>query len=315
MSSYDNNETNQSYNIFKLAKTPLIVTGIFFLLQVIIVPLFLLEVPVGYGAVTAFGGSVDETVYLSGPHFVAPWKKALNWKLQTVVRPRDTTPTDSNNQPITAKVLPQVWIEPSAIPTLARNYGDYESMMKSVVEPQINQATRGKTSQRDPEHLIWERHEVVVGIQEALQTGISDALKVKGVSTKAVHVGLVSIPQFGFSKAVRDTLENKAESHVRTLTAKALAKIAEIEADRKAQLVEIAADGESQAKEILASADAYKADKIGKANAAAPIVAKYESIMKWLDAGGHASRIQLSGNSQVILPPLQGTTTAPATQQ
>jgi len=315
MNSYDNDTNLKTYNIFSLAKTPLILTGIFFVLQVIIVPLFLLKVPVGYGAATAFGGSVDEEVYLSGPHFVAPWKKALFWKLQTVVRPRDTTPTDSNNQPITAKVLPQVWIEPSAIPSLARNYGDYDSMMRSVVEPQINQATRGKTSQRDPEHLIWERHDVVVGIQEALQAGISDALKVKGVPADAVHVGLVSIPQFGFSKAVRDTLENKAESHVRTLTARASAKIAEIEADRKAQLVEIAADGESQAKQILAEADAYKADKIGKANAAAPIVAKYEAIMRWLDAGGHASRMQLNGNSQVILPAVQGATVAPAAQQ
>lgn len=315
MNSYDTPSNQNTYSIFELAKRPLIATVIFFVLQVIIVPLFLLEVPVGYGAATAFGGSVDSEVYLSGPHFVAPWKKALYWKLQTVVLPRDTTPTDSNNQPITAKVLPQVWIEPAAIPALARNYGDYESMMRSVVEPQINQATRGKTSQRDPEHLIWERNDVVIGIQQALQAGISESLKVKGVQTDAVHVGLVSIPQFGFSKAVRDTLEKKAESHVRTLTANALARIAEIEADRKAQLVEIAADGESQAREILAAADAYKAEKIGKANAAAPIVAKYEAIMKWLDAGGHASRMQLSGNSQVILPTAPGATAAPAAQQ
>lgn len=91
--------------------------------------------------------------------------------------PHQLIQTISQSQP---KCCLEFWIEPAAIPALARNYGDYESMMRSVVEPQINQATRGKTSQRDPEHLIWERNDVVIGIQQALQAGISESLKVKG---------------------------------------------------------------------------------------------------------------------------------------
>jgi regulator of protease activity HflC (stomatin/prohibitin superfamily) len=114
-------------------------------------------------------------------------------------------------------------------------------------------------------------------------------------------VGLVAITQFGFSKPVRDTLENKAESQVKTHTANAQAKIRGIDADMNGRVTEIIADGEAAAAQAIAKANAYKVQKVGAANAVAPDVAKYEAIMKWLKAGGHSPRIQLGNNTQVII--------------
>jgi regulator of protease activity HflC (stomatin/prohibitin superfamily) len=288
-------------NPLKLIRVPGIILATLIVLQVVVQPLFMLQVPLGYGAVLAFGGSVEDTVYLEGPHFKLPWKHAIFMKLRTVADARETNPTDSNNQSIGATVVPQIWIEPSAIPALARNYGSFESLMKSVVEPQINQATRGNTSLHTPEELIWNRPLVVKGIRDSLQSAISEQLEAKGVDRNAVHVGLVAITQFTFSKAVRDTLEQKAESQVKTHTANARARIRAIEADKDGQVTEITADGDAEASRIIAEANAYKVQKVGEAAAAAADVAKYEAIAKWIEAGGHSSRIQLGNGAQVII--------------
>jgi len=236
-------------------------------------------------------------------------------KLWTVAEARETTPGDSNNQPITATVVPQIWIEASAIPALAKSYGTFDSLMKIVVDPQINQATRGQTSLRTPEKLIWDRQEVVNDVQKDLQTNISEQLEAKGVKGDSVHVGLVAITQFGFAKGVRDTLEAKAESQVKTHTANAAAKIRNIDADMKGKTTEITADGDAKASQIIAEAQAYKVQKVGEANASAPDVAKYEAIMKWLAAGGHSTRMQLGAGTQVIISGLGSDSAAPAAKQ
>ena len=152
MPTFDNS-TQSGVNVMKLVRLPLIILGVLFVLQVIVQPLFLLEVPNGSAAAIAFGGSVENHVYEAGPHLKMPWQHAIIMKLQTVADARETTPTDSNNQAIGATVVPQIWIEPSAIPSLARNYGSFEGLIKSVVEPQINQATRGNVSLHTPEEL------------------------------------------------------------------------------------------------------------------------------------------------------------------
>ncbi len=271
------------------------------MLQLIVQPLFVLQVPAGYAAVLATGGSVEDTVYMPGPHLKKFWQHAIYVKLWTVAEPRETTPTDSNNQAIGATVVPQIWIEASAIPALVRNYGDLPSLLKSVVDPQINQATRGQSSLRTPEKLIWDRPQVVKDVQTALQAAISEQLQAKGVDPDAVHVGLVAITQFSFSEPVRKTLEAKAESQVRTHTANANATIRGIVADKEGQVTEITADGDAAASQIIAQANAYKVQKVGEANAAAPDVAVYEAIMKWLAAGGHSSRIQLGNGGSLMI--------------
>lgn len=304
MYSYEKKKPTTS--LWQLVKWPMIITGTLFALQVIVQPLFLLTVPTGYGAALAIGGSVGDTTYMPGPHFKLPWQSAILMKLWTVAEVRETTPADSNNQPIGATVVPQIWIEPSAIPALARNYHNFESLMKAVVDPQISQATRAQTSLHTPEELIWERPAVVENIQKALQAAISDQLATKGVDRNAIHVGLVAIPHFAFSEPVRNTLEAKAESQVRTHTANAQAKIRGIEADMNGQVTEITADGDAEASQIIAKANAYKVAKVGEANAAAPDVGKYEAIMNWLAAGGHSSRIQLGNGAQVIISGADG---------
>jgi len=295
------NGAPKAFSLWSMLKVPAMVLLAMFVLQVIMQPLLMFSVPAGYGAALATGGSVQDGVFMPGPHFKLPWQSAIYMKLWTIADARETTPTDSNNQAISATVVPQIWIEPSAIPSLARNYGDFQSVIKGVVDPQINQATRGQTSLRTPEKLIWERPAVVADVQKALQTAISDQLEQKGVDRNAVHVGLVAITHFGFSKPVRDTLEAKAESHVKTLTANANAQILNINADKDGQVTEITADAEATAAKIIAEANAYKVQKVGQANAAAPDVAKYEAIMKWLQAGGKSPRIQLGPNTQVII--------------
>jgi regulator of protease activity HflC (stomatin/prohibitin superfamily) len=305
--NFDRNSNSRSDNqqptigLWKLIRIPVYITLALFVLQVIVQPLFMLEVPAGYGAALAVGGSVSDGYYMPGPHGKMPWQHAILMKLRTVAEPRETAPTDSNNQAITARVVPQIWIEPKDIPALARNFGSYESLMKSVVDPQINQATRGQVSLRDPEQLIYERPAVVTGIHKALQDAISEQLQNKGVDPNAVHVGLVAVTQFGFSEGVAHTLELKAESQVKTHTAIANATIKNIVADKDGQVTEITADGEATAAKLLAEANAYKVKKIGEANAAAPDVAKLEAINQWLKDGGHSSRVLIGPGTQVIL--------------
>jgi regulator of protease activity HflC (stomatin/prohibitin superfamily) len=300
MPSYDR-QPESGVNVFKLVRTPLIILASLFVLQAIVQPLFLMEVPVGYGGALAFGGSVENRVFEAGPHLKMPWQHSILMKLRTVADARETTPADSNNQPIGATVVPQIWIEPSAIPALAKNYGSFDSLIKSVVEPQITQATRGTTSLHTPEDLIWNRPTVVGDVRNSLQAAISEQLEAKGVDKNAIHVGLIAITQFGFSKPVRDTLEAKAESQVKTHTANAKAKIRAIEADKDGQVTEITADGDAEYSRIIAQANAYKVQKVGEAAAAAADVAKYEAIAKWIEAGGHSSRVQLGNGAQVII--------------
>jgi regulator of protease activity HflC (stomatin/prohibitin superfamily) len=300
MSPHDE-QNPTSPSLWKLVRIPALITIAFFVLQVIIQPLFIVAVPAGSVAVLAFGGSVDNETLEPGPHLKSPLKHAIYMKMWTIAEARETAPTDSNNQAITATVVPQIWIEPSAVPSLVRNYGDFQSLMKSVVDPQINQATRGQTSNHTPESLIWDRPKVVGDVRKALQEAISEQLEAKGVDRNAVHVGLVAITQFGFSSAVRGTLEAKAESQVRTHTATAQAKIRGIVADKDGHVTEILADGDATYAQTIAEANAYKVQKVGEANAAAPDVATYESIMKWLAAGGHSSRVQVGGSTPVII--------------
>jgi Membrane protease subunits, stomatin/prohibitin homologs len=292
---------NQNPGLLKIVRLPLMITLLMFVLQVIVKPLFMLEVPVGYGAALATGGSVHDGTYMPGPHLKWPWQHGIMMKLVTVAEPRQSTPTDSNNQPIGATVVPQIWIEPSQIPTLARNYGSFESLMKSVVDPQITQATRGNTSLHTPEQLIWNRHDVVEAVRSSLQKAIGEQLAAKSVSKDAVHVGLVAITQFSFSKPVRDTLENKAESQVKTHTANAKARIQAIQADKDGKVTEITADGDAEYNKLIAEANAYKVQKVGEAAAAAADVALYEAITKWVEAGGKSPRIQLGNGAQVII--------------
>ncbi|MBS1998506.1 MAG: hypothetical protein JSS86_19410 [Cyanobacteria bacterium SZAS LIN-2] len=314
MSSFDQNP-NPGPSVLKQVRLPLIILATLFVLQVIVQPMFLFSVPAGSGAALATGGSVQDDVYMPGPHFKMPWQSAIYMKLWTVAEPRETNPTDSNNQPVTATVVPQIWIEAKDIPTLARNYGSFEAVIKGVVEPQINQATRGKTSLKTPEQLIWQRPEVVADIRTALQAAISEQLEAKHVDPNAVHVGLVAITQFGFSKPVRDTLENKAESQVKTHTANAQAKIRGIVADKEGRVTEIVADGDATAAQIIAQANAYKVKKVGEAAAAAADVAKYEAIVKWAEAGGNSPRMQLGNGTQVIIQAPTASAPAAANKQ
>jgi regulator of protease activity HflC (stomatin/prohibitin superfamily) len=299
--SFENEHQDNTVSIWKSIRTPGLILAALFTVQAIILPLFVMSVPAGSAAVLAFGGSVEKTVLMPGPHIKMPWQHGIFMKLWTIAEPRETTPTDSNNQAITATVVPQIWIDPNAIPALVNNYGDFATLMKSVVDPQINQATRAQTSLRSPEKLIWNRADVVRDVRTSLQDAISEQLEAKGVDRDAIKVGLIAITQFGFSDAVRETLEAKAESQVRTHTATAQATIRGINADKDGHVTEIKADGDSAAAQIIAEANAYKVQKVGEANAAAPDVAKYEAIMKWLAAGGHSSRVQVGNGTQVIL--------------
>ena len=59
MDSFD--EKQPTTSIWKLVKWPVIITSIFFVLQVIVQPLFMLTVPAGYGAALAVGGSTGHS--------------------------------------------------------------------------------------------------------------------------------------------------------------------------------------------------------------------------------------------------------------
>lgn len=303
MTSYDSNEQNPqpTPSIWRLVRIPALILGGIMFLQLIVQPFFMFQVPAGYGAALTTGGDVAEDVYLAGPHFKLPWQSASYMKLITGVLPQETKPTDSNSQSLNATVVPQIWIEAKYIPTLLRAYGSYDVMLKSVVEPQILQATRGQTSHRTPEQLIWNRDELVNDIRETLGAGIAQQLKARSIDKAAIQVGMVAVTQFGFSKAVRDTLENKAESQVRTHTANAKARIRGIVADKDARVTEITAEGDAEANKLLNDANAYRAKKLGEAAAASADVAQFEAITKWVDKGGKTPRIQLAPGSQVIL--------------
>lgn len=303
MTSYDSNEQNPqpTPSIWRLVRIPVYILAAILVVQLIVKPFFMFQVPAGYGAALTTGGDVHDEVYLAGPHFKMPWQSAAYMKLITAVLPQDTKPTDSNSQSLNATVVPQVWVEAKHIPILLRAYGSYQAMLKSVVEPQIGQATRGQTSHRTPEQLIWNRDELVSDIRDSLGAGIAQQLKARNIDKDAIQVGLVAVTQFGFSKAVRDTLENKAESQVRTHTANAKARIRGIVADKDARVTEITAEGDAEANKLLNEANAYRAKKLGEAAAASADVAQYEAIVKWVDKGGKSPRIQLAPGSQVII--------------
>jgi hypothetical protein len=251
-------------SLWQLVKWPVIITGTLFALQVIVQPLFLLTVPTGYGAALAIGGSVGDTTYMPGPHFKLPWQSAILMKLWTVAEVRETTPADSNNQPIGATVVPQIWIEPSAIPALARNYHNFESLMKAVVDPQISQATRAQTSLHTPEELIWERPPWSRTSRKHCKRQSATSSRPKASIARNPRRPCC-YPHFAFSEPVRNTLEAKAESQVRTHTANAQATIRGIEADMNGQVTEITADGDAEASQIIAKANAYKVAKVGEA--------------------------------------------------
>jgi regulator of protease activity HflC (stomatin/prohibitin superfamily) len=297
----DNDLAEAGSHPFKLVRLPVILTAVVFTLQVIVKPMFCTEVPVGYGGALAFGGSVENRVLDEGPHFKWPWQHTILMSLRTLADARQTTPTDSNNQAIGATVQPQVWIDPKAIPALARNYGTFDNVMKSVVDPQINQATRGTVSTHTPEQLVWTRPDIVRDVRASLQAAIGDQLEAKGVDKNAVQVGLIAITDFSFSDAVRHTLEQKAESGVKAKTATAQAQIRAIDADKDGQVTEITADGNATATQIIAEANAYKVQKVGEAAAAAASVSELEAIQHWIDAGGHSSRVQLAPGANVII--------------
>lgn len=288
-------------SVLKIVRTPAIILGVLMSAQLIVQPFFMFSVPTGYGAALSTGGSVHDEVYLPGPHFKMPWQSAYQIKTWPTVATVKTVTSDSNNQPVTTYVAPQVWIDPAAIPALVRNYNSLENVMKTVVEPQVAQAIRGQTSNRTPEAIIWERPEAVKLMRRELQSKIGDQLAVKGVSRDAVKIGLVALLQVAFTDPVIKTLENKAESQVKTHTANAQKLIRAIVADKDGQVTELLADGDAAAAKIIADAQAYRVSKVGEAAAAAADVAKYEAIIKWIDAGGNSSRVQIGKDAQVIL--------------
>lgn len=297
----DNGLTPERKSVLKIVRTPAIILAALMSAQLIVQPFFMFSVPTGYGAALATGGSVHDEVFLPGPHFKMPWQSTYQMKTWPTVTTIKTVTSDSNNQPVTTYVAPQVWIEPAAIPALVRNYNTLENVMKTVVEPQVAQAIRGQTSNRTPELIIWERPDAVKGMRESLQTKIGDQLAVKGVSRDAVKIGLVALLQVAFTDPVIKTLENKAESQVKTHTANAQKRIRAIVADKDGKVTELLADGDAESAKIIADAQAYRVSKVGEAAAAAADVAKYEAIIRWIEAGGNSSRVQIGKDAQVIL--------------
>ena len=113
MSSYDNTNNPVTVSLWKLVRLPAIVVITMFVLQAIVQPFFMTAIPAGSVGVLAFGGNVGNDVLEPGPHFKPFWKSTIVMKMWTVAEPRETAPTDSNNQAITATVVPQIWIKPS----------------------------------------------------------------------------------------------------------------------------------------------------------------------------------------------------------
>jgi regulator of protease activity HflC (stomatin/prohibitin superfamily) len=222
-----------------------------------------------------------------------------------VAEPRDSNPRDINNQPLTAEIVPQLWIDPTAVPLLYKKIGDFAALKATIIDPQIQQATGASTPKFSPEGLVYDRPTLVANIQKELQNALSEQLKEKGVPADAVRVGLVAMTQFEFSPTVTDTLENKAETYVKNRTANAIAQITGIMADAKGQEVEIQAKAEAEATRTLNEANAYAVTRKGDALDAAASVGQLEAITNWGAAGGHLPRMILSPTNQVIVNPAQ----------
>jgi regulator of protease activity HflC (stomatin/prohibitin superfamily) len=290
--------------IWSLVKKPVYTTlGMFAL--ILFVKLFVFSVPAGNVAVLRIGGDVGDTVFYPGPHLSMPWQSTVYYPTRTVSEPRDSNPRDINNQPLTAEIVPQLWIDPTAVPLLYKKIGDFAALKQTIIDPQIQQATGASTPKFSPEGLVYDRPTLVANIQKELQAALSEQLKEKGVPADAVRVGLVAMTQFEFSPKVTDTLEAKAETFVKNRTATAIATITGIVADTKGQEVEIQANADAEKSKIIAEANAYAVRRKGEALDAAASVGQLEAIINWGAAGGHLPRMILSPTSPVIVNPGQ----------
>lgn len=246
--------------LFHLKTIPII--AILVALGILIVSLFVTQVPTGFtGVLTTFGRVEDRTLE-SGINFKFPWQKIITMDNREQRASFNFNAFSSDIQQTDVYGSINYKIDQQTAMTLYKTIGiDYSN---TLISPRLLENTKVVFSRYTAENLISKRDILADEILELMQVDLE---------AYGINVISISIEDIDFTDAFTNAIEAKQVATQEKLRAETQQQQATMEAEAQAERQRIAAEAEADVVKIEADAEAYstKARATAEAEANAKI--------------------------------------------
>lgn len=246
--------------LFHLKTIPII--AILVALGILVVSLFVTQVPTGFtGVLTTFGRVEDRTLE-SGINFKFPWQKIITMDNREQRASFNFNAFSSDIQQTDVYGSINYKIDQQTAMTLYKTIGiDYSN---TLISPRLLENTKVVFSRYTAENLISKRDILADEILELMQVDLE---------AYGINVISISIEDIDFTDAFTNAIEAKQVATQEKLRAETQQQQATMEAEAQAERQRIAAEAEADVVKIEADAEAYstKARATAEAEANAKI--------------------------------------------
>jgi regulator of protease activity HflC (stomatin/prohibitin superfamily) len=292
-------QTNEVRSVFRAYRGPIIATCAI-LLAIFVKCMFTAEVPAGHVALVYNWGKLD-TSYTHGPGLMwkAPWpaQSVEYFPVRLTVQQHKGEAADSKQQLVDTEISVQLVVNPKAAPMLRKEIGSYETVLSTVVDNNIPQATKAESTQHDVQVLVTDREKLRRDIATHLQQLIDNTLAEKNI-TDAIKVVQVGVTQFDFKDGFVRSIDDKVKAQQEAFTAAIQKRITEIDADANARRTEILAAANADATRDINDAQTYAIQILGDAAATDGRLGLYEAIQNW---NNHVPGVNMGAGANIML--------------
>lgn len=296
----ENDEVNQLREIYQRCRWPVWVFGAL-VCAALIKCFFTAEVPAGHVALLYNWGKLD-TAYTHAPGLMwkAPWpmQSVEYFPVRLAVKCHQGEAADNKQQLVDTTICVQLQVNPDKAPILRKEVGTFNTVLSTVVDNNILQATKAETTRHPVEGLVVDRETLRTDVATHLQQLVDKTLADKGI-TDAIHIVQVGVTQFDFKDGFVKAIDRKVKAEQDAFTAGIQKQITEIDADADAKVTEIIAEANAYATRAVNEAKAEAIQVLGDAAAANPQLGLYEAIESWnaqapsVNVGGTNSGVNL----------------------
>lgn len=273
--------------------------GTFIAAGLVLLSTMIITVPAGHVKVATFFGKVQDNTFREGLHVVNPLLDFTTFDLRQKTH-KETAGIPAEDKLITTMdVSVQYRTIGEMTPDILRNTGTTEALIQVHLIPKLRSILReqGKGVAMSQDFF---KETVQRQLQETLQVGLSEFLRVKGLQIETVLIRDVVLPDV-IRTAITETKRREQE----VLKQQAELQRFATEQDQKVKQAESelkAAKLEAQKIKELADAEAYKIDVINKTLAKSPNYIELKKVEQWngtlplYTGGDNIPMIDLRGN-------------------
>lgn len=229
-------------------------------------------VSAGHTGVLVTLGKVEETVFLEGLHFKAPFIQEVIEIDNRITKLEVSTEAFSKDlQTVSTTLAINYRVDTSMSYSIYKNVGsDYEMVL---ITPAVNEVLKATVAQYTAEESVTNRTLISDGLLEGLNEKLNDS---------GLYITDVNIIDFDFSEAYITAIEEKQVAQQQLLKAETEKETTITNAEAEAEAMKIQAEAEAEANRILSesiSDELVEYYKIEKWNGQLPTITGSSSMM------------------------------------